>query len=117
MASKLVRKQIKDKRLNEAFNQMLGAGPLNLNIVYPKYLNIKHYLVKIHDLIKVFVDTPFMKSLASAEAEKVRMVSFVMKIEAELKSLFSMNFDIEVAALKILPILKNRLMCAFFREY
>ena len=51
---KVVQKTIKDRNISDMFNQMIGTGNVDMNIVYPKYFNISTITTRLIKLFKVF---------------------------------------------------------------
>jgi len=91
MSAKTVKKTIKDQGITEMFNQMLGTGTLNMNICYPKYENIKNYIIKITDLIEMFVKIKFLESYDDVKNNKVEIEDFIKKARKEVDTIFDIN--------------------------
>lgn len=85
-------KIIKDKDLAEMFNQMLGAGSINMNIVYPKYLDMKDRVAKLLDTLNCLNKSPLMKA-SSLDAPRRKIDAFIETSRENIGKVFSMSFD------------------------
>jgi hypothetical protein len=85
-------KIIKDKDLAEMFNQMLGAGSVNMNIVYPKYLDMKDRVAKLLDTLNCLNKSPLMKT-QSLELLRRKIEAFIETSRENIGKVFSMSFD------------------------
>lgn len=93
--TKTAKKIIKDKGLSEMLGQMLGEGPLNINITFSKYIKIHDTLEKLIALFRLLSTSVLFNSdeggdtiqqeikLATAEIKK-----FVVSAEVEMRDLF-----------------------------
>jgi hypothetical protein len=67
--------KVKDKEMSEMFNQMLGTGDtVNLNIVYPKYLQMEEYSNNIINIIEKFANSPFFARYGDTYRQHVQMM-------------------------------------------
>jgi len=91
---KIKKKALKDKGISDMFNQMLGAGIVNMSIAYPNYLNIKSYLTKLLDIMDVLANkSPFMTQYAEFKPAQEEISKFLTESSASLKSLFRLDFS------------------------
>src|SRR3989344_2413842 len=90
---KVIVKKIKDKGINEMFNQMLGAGAINLNMCYPKYDNIKAYVSKLLEVINVFNNSPFLKNYGELELNRKDINAFIFKSRKECDEIFNVDLS------------------------
>lgn len=54
MKARVKVKAVKDKELGDMFNQMLGAGNVNVQVCYPRYLQMKGYVEKVLQVLDLF---------------------------------------------------------------
>ena len=85
---KVVQKTIKDRNISDMFNQMIGAGNVDMNIVYPKYFNISTITTRLIKLFKVFNDGIVMKSIPDLANARQEITDFIDTCEKEHKELF-----------------------------
>jgi len=90
---KVITKSIKDKNISEMFNQMLGAGSINLNMCYPKYHNIKNYSLKIIDILDMFNNSPFLKNFEDLEVCRNDISYFITISRQEWKEIFDIDLS------------------------
>jgi hypothetical protein len=83
----------KDEGVAEMFNQMLGAGSLNMTIAYPKYLKIKSLTEELIKLFTMVRDSPFMIKFPEFAPQKEELDQFIRISLANHKDLFRMDFS------------------------
>jgi hypothetical protein len=83
----------KDEGISEMFNQMLGAGAVNMTIAYPKYLRIKGMCQQLVNLFRMLSDSPFMRKFSEFKPQKDELDAFVTKSNATIAELFSIDFS------------------------
>jgi len=83
-------KVVKDKDLAEMFNQMLGAGTINMNIVYPKYVDMQMLVNKLLDTFRVLNKSPLLNQFPQS---RERMANFITRISEGIPKVFSMSFE------------------------
>jgi len=83
--------QSNSKEVAELFNQMLGAGSLNLNICYPKYCNIRSNLENLLNVVKLLKQSPAVCRYADFATDIEDMTKFVTDSEAHMKNLFDVD--------------------------
>lgn len=85
---KVIQKSIKDRNISDMFNQMIGTGNVDMNIVYPKYSNISTITTRLIKLFKVFNDGVVMKSIPDLTNARQEITGFIDTCEKEHKELF-----------------------------
>jgi hypothetical protein len=83
----------KDEGISDMFNNMLGAGAVNLTISYPKYLRIRNLC---SSLIKVFLalaDSPYLKSNPEFAPQRAELHEFCKRSTEMITELFSMDLS------------------------
>lgn len=88
----------KDDGISDMFNQMLGAGSINLSICYPKYIRMKKLCEQILKLIRILADSPYLKSKPEFENNIQQLISFadsnrIEKIFTQDLSKYEWNFS------------------------
>lgn len=83
----------KDEGVSEMFNQMLGAGAVNLTISYPKYLRIKGLCKSLVKIVAALADCPYMKSNPEFERDRAELHEFCTYANATIETLFSMDLS------------------------
>jgi len=83
----------KDEGIAEMFNQMLGAGSLNMTIAYPKYLKIKHLTGELIKLFTMLKDSPFMVKFTEFAPQKEEIDQFIKESVVVYRDLFRMDFS------------------------
>ncbi len=90
---KVKTKVVKDPRISEMFNQMIGATGVNMKIVYPKYRDLKAYLSKLMDVLDMFVNrTSFMKNHPEFEEHRAEINQYVTTNREIIKLLFCVDY-------------------------
>lgn len=92
-------KAVKDKEISEMFNQMLGAGDeINLNIVYPKYLQMEEYSKKSVEIIEKFAGSAFFTRYGETYANHVQiMLKFCNNAKEEIEDMYKLKLPALVA--------------------
>lgn len=85
---KVIQKTIKDRNISDMFNQMIGAGSVDMNIVYPKYANIANTTKNLIKLFKVFNDGPVMQSIPDVAVARGEIQEFLDTCEKEHAEIF-----------------------------
>lgn len=94
-------KATKDKELGDIFNQIIGAGRLNMTVCVPKYLDIMGYLQKVVQVIDIFANKSIFFSRLPAHAHAVEEFNDFIKnvndtlaaAEMDLRA-YSSNYDL-----------------------
>ncbi len=81
-----------DEDLSEMFNQMLGAGNVNITIAYPRYLRIKGICEQLLKLFTLLAESPFMRNPEFA-SEKKQIQNFCSVSKVAVEEVFSMDFS------------------------
>lgn len=81
-----------DEDLSEMFNQMLGAGNVNITIAYPRYLRVKGICEQLLKLFNLLADSPFMRNPEFAN-EKKQIQNFCTVSKKTIDEVFSMDFS------------------------
>jgi hypothetical protein len=81
----------KDGDISEMFNSMLGAGNLNLSIVYPKYLRIKILSEQLIKLFNMLEKSPFMRVYTEFEPQKKEIAAFCEQSTISIAEVFSVD--------------------------
>lgn len=96
--SKVIKKKIKipvgakDQNLADMFNQMLGAGSVNMLIAYPRYILIQGIIDQLLKLFEMFNKSPFMEKYEEFAAEHAELAEFVHKGRESWAEIFKLNF-------------------------
>jgi hypothetical protein len=85
-------KTVKDKDLAEMFNQMLGAGSVNMNIVYPKYAGIRDYSIQLVNIMDMFANSSLLKNPQMAETRK-ELLDFVEFAKKRIQEVFCKDYS------------------------
>src|SRR3989344_4406429 len=91
--TKIITKSVKDKNISDMFNQMLGAGSINLSMCYPKYDNIKTYLNKLLEVLNVFNNSPLIKGYNELEINRRDINKFITKSRIEIDNIFNIDLS------------------------
>lgn len=83
--------QSNNKEVAEMFNQMLGAGALNLNICYPKYCNIRSSLENLLNVIKLLKQSPAVCRYAEFNSDIADMDKFIADSTLHIQTLFDVD--------------------------
>jgi hypothetical protein len=83
----------KDEGITEMFNNMLGAGSVNLTISYPKYLRIRNLCKSIVKIFLALADCPYLKTNPEFVAERAELLEFCTATQATIDTLFSMDLS------------------------
>jgi hypothetical protein len=81
----------KDGDISEMFNQMLGAGSVNMTISYPKYVKIKSLCGNIVKLLEALADCPYLKASTEFAANRKELLDFCERARGEIAELFVMD--------------------------
>jgi hypothetical protein len=88
---KSVTKTLKDRNISDMFNQMIGAGGVNMNVVYPKYVEMCKITSQLVKLLKAFNDGVLMKKSEETQKAREEIATFITLCEGEQKEIF--GFD------------------------
>jgi hypothetical protein len=92
ISSKTAKKTVKNSELTEMFNQMLGLGAINMQIVFPKYRAIMEACTTIIRVFKKFnEDSPIYDMLPDMVKYRSKIKDFVETATVELK-LFTVDY-------------------------
>lgn len=84
----------KDKDVAEIFNQMLGAGDhVNMNICYPKYIDMREYCTKLLKAFGLFCDAPCFKKYGEFEGDIAKIREYIEAARKKTTEIFSMDFS------------------------
>jgi hypothetical protein len=92
-----ITKQIKiaigspDNELVDMFNQMIGAGSINMIITYPRYKRIKDICTSLVKLFTLVADSPFMRVYTEFAEEKKEILQFCTTTMLDIESKFHMD--------------------------
>ncbi len=89
MSVRIIKKTIKSQETSEIFNQMLGAGSLNLAICYPKYDNICKYIKSVIKILEVFYNCSFIQHFPDIEISLDSYRTFLVRANEEAVRIFS----------------------------
>lgn len=104
---------MQDEGLAEMFNQMLGAGSVNMTIAYPRYLRIKALCEQLIKIFEMLVNSPFMKIQDFAQ-QRIEIETFCRQSRASANDMFKIDFsDYEWN----LELLEDEQKKAFTTEY
>jgi hypothetical protein len=84
---------MKDEGLAEMFNQMLGAGSVNMTIAWPRYVRIKGLCEQLVKLFSMLSSSPFMRAHGEFAAQKADLDKFCEDSRAKITDLFRMDFS------------------------
>jgi len=84
---------MKDEGLAEMFNQMLGAGSVNMTIAYPRYLRIKGLCVDLVNLFDILAKSPFLKAYKEFSKQKQEVEEFCEWARKRIDELFKIDFS------------------------
>lgn len=85
---KVVTKTLKDSNISDMFNQMIGAGNVNMNVVYPKYVEISKTTASLIKLLTVFNDGVFMKTFEETRVAREEIAEFITLCNTEHTEMF-----------------------------
>lgn len=88
-----INSSIKDEGLAEMFNQMLGAGSLNLNIAYPRYKRIKSLCEQLCKLFRLLAASRFINAYPEFALQRAQIEAFCDKADTSINELFNIEFD------------------------
>ncbi len=88
---KVVTRTQEDEGIAEMFNQMLGAGKININICYPKYVTCKQYIKSILDIINMFANSRFVKSRSELTQCSEDIQKFVESARKDYADIYSVD--------------------------
>lgn len=83
---------MKDEGLAEMFNQMLGAGAVNMTIAYPRYKRIKGLCEQLVKLFEMLSSSPFMRKYSEFTPQKAEIDTFCSNARISMGELFRMDF-------------------------
>lgn len=95
MIKKVKMKKVKlpaGEGLTEMFNQMIGAGSLDLGIVYPKYARLRNLSSKIITLCKMLADAKFLQT-DEFRPHVHEITRFCAQAAAQTTELFSVDLS------------------------
>ena len=82
-----------DDVLADMFNQMIGAGQVNLTIVYPRYLRIKSLCEQLIKLFELVTATPFIRNSPEFSHQRNEINRFCESARAEHSTLFHIDLS------------------------
>ena len=102
---KSIKKKIDDgSELNEIFNQLLNIGDnVNVNICYPKYLNIENIVKKYLQLLKFLMKNSIDIYYPKFSQAKDDLSEYITNKEGKMAELFKIKFPREIFDYSILP--------------
>lgn len=83
----------KDKGLAEMFNQMVGAGSINLDIAHPRYKRIGNLCVKIIREFEKFSNHNFFRLQDDFARERDEIIEFCKQCRRYIKESFAISFS------------------------
>ena len=83
----------KDEGISEMFNQMLGAGSVNMTISYPKYLRLRNLCQCIVKAVSALAECPYMKSSREFSLQRKELQEFCVSALEDIKILFAMDLS------------------------
>src|SRR5690349_21487420 len=87
------KKIIKDNEMSKMFNEMLGTGSsVNMQICYPKYIEMRTLLSNCLDLLDAFGKSPIFNDNFQAQ-ERKDILAYVAAMRQTHTSLFSFDFS------------------------
>lgn len=84
---------MRDEGLAEMFNQMLGAGSVNMTIAYPRYKKIKGLCEQLVKLFELLAASPFMRAYTEFSPEKKQIEDFCGESRRCIADIFNMDFS------------------------
>lgn len=97
--AKVIKKKVKlsmgddDSNISDMFNQMLGAGAVNMTIAYPRYLKIKEYIDRLLELFEKMSEFQYLRSNKEFETYCTELEHFVKTGRDQWKQMFSIDFS------------------------
>lgn len=70
-------KAVKDKEIGSMFNQLLGTGDLNMNISYPRFLELRDFIGKYLTMIEKITTSAIFEDKLAPEHHKAEIERFV----------------------------------------
>lgn len=83
----------KDEDIAEMFNQMLGAGSINMTIAWPRYRRIKSLVENLVKLFEMLNKSPFMEKNANFTNQRTEISKFCVSAQAQIGTMFAMDFS------------------------
>lgn len=83
----------KDEGISDMFNQMLGAGNVNLSISYPKYMRIKSLCINMVKLMRMVSESPYMKNSITFAEQRKEIDDFCNDATSKISEIFSMDLS------------------------
>ncbi|QYB17669.1 H339R-like protein [Pacmanvirus S19] len=84
---------MKDEGLAEMFNQMLGAGSVNMTIAYPRYIRMKGLCEQLVKLFEMLSNSPFMRAYSEFGPQKAEIDTFCQQSREQIAELFTIDFS------------------------
>lgn len=81
----------KDENIAEMFNQMLGAGSINLTIAYPRYLRMKLICEQLIKLFEMLSASPFMIAYKEFAVQKEEIDAFTTRSRKAMSEIFHVD--------------------------
>jgi hypothetical protein len=81
----------KDEGISEMFNQMLGAGSVNLTISYPKYVKMRGLCTNIVKIFTLLAECPWMKASLEFASEREQIREFCKRATVEIGENFAID--------------------------
>lgn len=95
----------KDTDLSEMFNQMLGAGSVNITIAYPKYIKIRDICKDFVKVINLITTSAFMRKFSDMFTVPINeMIMFTQRAEQEIARVFRVDLSNYVWNFQILSV-------------
>lgn len=106
----------KDEDIAEMFNQMLGAGSINMTIAWPRYRRIKSLVENLVKLFEMLNKSPFMEKNADFAVQRSEISKFCANAKTQIDIMFDMDFsDYEWNLNLVEDDLKNKFSEAYDR--
>lgn len=99
MQARVIKKKIKvpvgmkDQDMAAMFNQMLGAGAVNMTVAWPRYKTLKGLIDKLLGLFQIFNTSDFITKRKDLEFAQKEIDAFVTASRAEWTELFKADFS------------------------
>jgi hypothetical protein len=83
----------KDEDIAEMFNQMLGAGSINMTIAWPRYRRIKSLVENLVKLFEMLNKSPFMEKNTNFANQRSEISKFCASAQTQIEAMFAMDFS------------------------
>jgi len=82
-----------DQGISDMFNQMLGAGNVNITIAYPRYVKMKNLCGALVTVFEKLANSPFMRLSAEFSKEKREIDAFCTESRNKIAELFTTDLS------------------------